>query len=210
MHGDLYGFFKNQRFNAANPLSNTKLPLTQAQYGASLGGPIIHDRTFYFANFEQRELNQSGLITIAPANVSLINARLAATGYQGEQISTGLFPNPVHNTNFLAKLDHQFSARDLFSVRYSLYDVHSKNSRGAGALSAASASAGLDDTDQTVAISNVATLSSRTVNETRGQYTHSNLLALPSDAIGPAVSISGVASFGTLSGLAHGRTERSL
>ncbi len=205
VHGDLYGYFKNQRFNAANPLSNTKLPLTQAQYGASVGGPIIHDRTFYFANFEQRELNQSGLITISPANVSLINARLAATGYQGEQISTGLFPNPVHNTNFLAKLDHQFNPKDLFSVRYSLYDVHSNNSRGAGALSAASASAGLDDTDQTVAVSNVATLSARTVNETRGQYTRSNLLALPSDAIGPAVSISGVASFGTLSGSPTGR-----
>ena len=39
VHADLYGYFRNQRFNAANPLSNTKLPATQAQYGASLGGP---------------------------------------------------------------------------------------------------------------------------------------------------------------------------
>ena len=186
-------------------LSHTALPLTQAQYGASLGGPIVHDRTFYFANFEQRELNQSGLITIALANVAAINARLTATGYPGPQISTGQYPNPVHNTNFLGKVDHQFSSNDVFTGRYSLYDVHSKNSRGAGGLSAASASAGLDDTDQTVAMSNVVTLSPRMVNETRGQFTHSNLQALPSDPIGPAVSISGVASFGTLSGSPTGR-----
>lgn len=205
LHGDLYGYVRNQRFNAANPLSNTKLPLTQAQYGASLGGPIVHDRTFYFANFEERALNQSGLITIAPSNVAAINAKLAAIGYQGAQISTGLFPNPVHNTNFLGKVDHQFGESDQFSIRYSLYDVHSNNSRGAGALSAASASAGLDDTDQTVAVSNVATLSAGTVNETRGQFTRSSLAALPTDPIGPAVSISGIASFGTLSGSPTGR-----
>src|SRR5450432_992091 len=101
LHGDLYGYFRNQRLNAANPLSNTKLPSTQAQYGASLGGPLKQDRTFYFANFEQRELNQSGLITIAPASVDAINARLAAIGYQGARIATGLFPSPVHNSNFL-------------------------------------------------------------------------------------------------------------
>ena len=135
--------------------------MTQAQYGASLGGPVVRDRTFYFANFEQRALNQSGLITISPANVGAINARLAASGYPGPPISTGLYPNPVHNSNFLAKVDHQFSAKDQFSVRYSLYDVHSANSRGAGGLSAASASAGLDNTDQTVAVSNIATLSPR-------------------------------------------------
>ena len=181
LHGDLYGYFRNQRFNAANPLSNTKLPSTQAQYGASLGGPVMRDRTFYFANFEQRMLNQSGLITIAPANVAAINARLAAVGYQGAQIATGLYPNPVHNTNFLGKVDHQFSTNDQFSVRYSLYDVHSNNSRGAGALNAATASAGLDNTDQTVAVSNVVTLSPRTVNETRGQFTYSNLKRLPTD-----------------------------
>ena len=209
LHGALYGYFRNQRFNAANPLSNTKLPATQAQYGASLGGPIIHDRTFYFANFEQRQLNQSGLITISPANIAAIDAKLAAVGYEGGagQIATGLFPSPVHNTNFLAKADHEFSGKDQFSARYSLYDVHSTNSRGAGALNAASASAGLDNTDQTIALSNIYTISPHTVNETRGQFTRSNLLALPSDPLGPAVSISGVASFGTLSGSPTGRID---
>ncbi len=200
LHGDIYGFMRNQRFNAANAISHTALPLTQAQYGASLGGPIVKDRTFFFTNFEQRRLNQSGLITITPANVAAINTRLSAIGYPGPLIAGGMYPNPVHNSNYLAKLDHQFSPMDQISFRYSLYDIQSKNSRGAGGLSAATASAGLDNVDQTVAVSNVATLSSRMMNETRGQFTDSSLKAPPTDTIGPAVSISGVASFGTLSG----------
>jgi hypothetical protein len=208
LHGDLYGYFRNQRFNAANPLSHSRLPSTQAQYGASVGGPVIADRTFYFANFEQRELNQSGLISIAPANVAAINTQLAATGYRGSPLTTGLYPNPVHNSNFLAKLDHEFSERDQFSIRYSLYNVNSINSRGAGGLSAATASAGLGDNDQTIAVSNILTLSPRTVNETRGQFTDSNLNAPPSDPIGPAVSIAGVATFGTLSSSPTARLDK--
>jgi len=208
VHGDLYGYFRNQRFNATNAISDTALPVTQAQYGATLGGPILRDRTFYFGNFEQRELNQSGLITISPANVAAINPRLAAVGYQGPLISTGIYSNPVHMTTGLGKIDHRFNAKGQLSIRYSAYDVHSNNSRGAGGLSAASASAGLDDTDQTIAVSNIASLSPRLVNETRGQFTHSSLKALPSDPIGPAVSISGVASFGTLSGSPTGRLNK--
>ena len=59
-------------------------------------------------------------------------------------------------------------------------------------MSAPTASANLDETDQTVAVSNIATISSPMVNETRGQFTNSNLKAPPSDLIGPAVSISGL------------------
>jgi outer membrane receptor protein involved in Fe transport len=208
MHGDLYGYLRNSRFNAANALSNTVLPLTQAQYGASVAGPIVHDRTFFFANYEGRDLNQSGLTTISPANVAIINARLAAVGYPGPLISTGDFRNPIHNEDFFSKLDHRFSEKDQFSARYNLYHVESINSRGAGGLSAPTASANLFDTDQTIAASNVWTLSPRMVNETRGQFTNSNLAAPPSDPIGPAVSISGVASFGTLSGSPTGRLNK--
>jgi hypothetical protein len=184
------------------------LPLTQAQYGASLSGPFRRDKTFYFANFEARDLNQSGFATISPANVAAINAHLSAVGYAGPSVSTGDFSNPVHNENFFAKVDHRFSDSDQFSARYSLYHVESINSRGAGGLSAPTASANLFDTDQTIAASNVLTLSSRIVNETRVQFTNSNLSAPPSDTVGPAVSISGVASFGTLSGSPTARVNR--
>ena len=37
--GDVYGYFRDDRFNAPNALSGKKLPMTQKQYGASLGGP---------------------------------------------------------------------------------------------------------------------------------------------------------------------------
>lgn len=208
LHGDLYGYFRNQRLNANNPLAGTALPLTQAQYGASLGGPIARDRTFYFMNFEQRRLNQSGLVTIPPASVAAIDARLDAVDYPGPRIATGVYPNPVDTGNFLAKIDHQFSPRDLFSVRYSRYSVHSANSRGAGGTAAATASAELDDADHAVSASNVLTLSPHLVNETRGQFTYSDLSAPPSDPVGPAVAISGIASFGTLSGSPTGRLNK--
>jgi outer membrane receptor protein involved in Fe transport len=208
VHGDVYGYLRNQRFNATNPISHKKVPLTQGQYGASVGGPIVRDRSFYFSNFEQRRLNQSGLVTILSDNVNVINAHLASVGYQGPAVTTDLYPNPVHNTNFLAKGDHRLSPTNQFSARYSFYDVDASNSRGAGALNAPSASSELDNIDQTVALSQIVTLSSRTVNEMRGQFTYSDLKAPPSDPIGPAVAISSVASFGTSSGSPTQRLNR--
>jgi len=208
LHGNVYGYFRNQRLNAANALYQKALPVTQAQYGATLGGPIVHDRTFYFGNFEQRILNQSGLTVITTDNVAAINSRLTAVGYPGPLVSTGVYPNPVHASTALGKVDHQLNAKDQFSVRYSLYDVDSRNSRGAGGLNAPSASADLDNTDHTIAASNILSISSRLVNETRGQFTHSDLKAPPSDPIGPAVSILGVATFGTLSGSPTARLNK--
>ena len=207
-HGNAYGYFRDDSLNAQNPLLGATLPMNQKQYGASLGGPVAENRTFYFANVEQRRLNQSGLGTISDANVAAINARLTAVRYPGALISTGVYANPVDSLNVLGKIDHQVSNTDQFSVRYSGYNVTSSNSRGAGALSAPSASAGLDNVDRTVAFSNTWSLSSSTVNETRGQFAYGNLQALPTDSIGPAVSISGVASFGTLSGSPTGRLNK--
>ena len=77
VHGKVYGFLRNERLDARNPLSPTKDPLTQTQYGGSIGLPIVKDRTFFFGNFEQTRRNDSNVITIAPANVGIINSRLA-------------------------------------------------------------------------------------------------------------------------------------
>ncbi len=206
--GSLYGYFRDDTFNAPNALSGTKLPMSQKQYGGSIGGPIRRDRTFYFMNVEQRKLDQTGLVTVSAETANIINARLLAVGYPGSPVTTGIYDNPVHSLNLLGKIDQQISGADQLSVRFSLYDVTSSNSRGAGGLNAPSASAGLDNRDQGVAVGNTMSLSSRMVNETRGQFTHSNLKALPTDRIGPSVSIAGVASFGTLSGSPTGRLNK--
>ena len=199
LHGNLYDYARDDRFNAANALTGTTLPMHQNQYGASLGGPIVRDRTFYFVNVEQRKLDQSGLTTIAPASVGIINARLTAVGYPGSLTSTGTYPSPVDSTNVHAKIDHQISGADQLSVRYGQYNVTSSNSRGAGGLSAPSGSAALDNVDRTVAVSNTMTLSPSTVNETRAQFAFSDLNAPSTDPIGPTVNIAGVAVFGTFS-----------
>ena len=212
MHGDVYGYFRDDSLNATNALlrdqGGQKPPMSQKQYGGSIGGPIARNRSFYFTNLEQRRLDQTGLTTISEANVTAINAKLQAVGYPGSPVATGIYPNPVDMTHFLAKVDHQFAPRDQFSVRYSLYDVLSRNSRGAGALNAPTASSSLDNNDQSIAFGNTLTLSDRTVNETRVQFAYSDLKAPPTDPVGPAVSIAGVASFGTLSGSPQGRVNK--
>jgi hypothetical protein len=206
--GSLYGYFRDDSLNAPNALSGRTLPMNQKQYGFSAGGPVRRDRTFYFSNVEQRTLNQTGFIAISPDSVPIINARLALVGYRGAPIAIGIYPNPVDSTNVLGKIDHQASDADSVGVRYALYHVTSDNSRGAGALNAASASAGLDNVDQSLAMSNTVVISARTVNETRAQFAYGDLKAPPTDPIGPAVSIAGVASFGTLSGSPTGRLNK--
>jgi outer membrane receptor protein involved in Fe transport len=205
LRGTVYDFFRDDSLNGRNALSGTKLPMTQSQFGASAGGPIRRDRTFFFGNVERRDLKQTGLTTIADDHVAAINARLGAAGYGGPMIATGTYSNPALTTNVLAKLDHQFSSRDQFSVRYSRYDVTATNARGAGGLSAPTASSNLDNADQTVAIGNTLLLSSRTVLETRAQLARGDLKAPPSDLIGPSVSIAGVAAFGASSSSPTGR-----
>src|SRR5258705_1509326 len=155
--------------------------MNQKQYGFSAGGPVRRDRTFYFSNVEQRTLHQTGFIAISPESVPIINARLALAGYRGAPIATGIYPNPVDSTNVLGKIDHQASDADQVGVRYALYHVTSDNSRGAGALNAASASAGLDNIDQSLAMSNTVVISARTVNETRAQFAYGDLQAPPTD-----------------------------
>jgi len=197
LRGSLYGFFRNQRFDARNPIAPTKDLLTQAQYGFTLGGPLHRDRTFFFTNFEQTRRNYSAVVTIEPGAVNAINNRLRAVNYAGPPISTGVVPASFDTTNFFARIDHSINQRNQLSGRYSLYHINAVNSRTVGGLNAVSRGTGLSNTDQTVVISNVTTVSSRTLNEARVQYTNSRLDAPVNDDLGPAVNINGVASFGT-------------
>jgi hypothetical protein len=197
LHGDAYTFNRDQRFDAANPLSGTKLPLDQKQYGLSAGGPLVRDRTFFFANAEQLRQQGGGVITISPASVAAINSRLDAISYAGPRISTGAFDTTLDTTNVFARGDHTISASDQLTLRVNSYDVTSDNARSTGGLNAVSRGTALENHDRTLAGSNLWTISDHAISETRAQVTRSRLSAPPNDLIGPAVTISGIASFGT-------------
>src|ERR1700756_3495405 len=59
LHGTAAEYFRNSALdarNAFNPVGTPKAPFHNNQYGASLGGPIVKDKTFFYADYEgQRE-----------------------------------------------------------------------------------------------------------------------------------------------------------
>jgi Carboxypeptidase regulatory-like domain/TonB dependent receptor len=195
--GDVLGFLRSERFDARNPLATSRDPLTQVQYGGSLGGPVVRDRTFFFANFEQTRRHDSNIITITPGNVTAINNRLNAAGFRGPRIETGLVPGGYNTSNFFGRIDHKIDKKNSFAVTYNFYDIDATNARTVGGLNSVSRGTNLNNRDHTINTQNVTTFGSQTLNEFRFQYRNSRLGAPPIDLTGPAVNISGVASFGT-------------
>ena len=66
-HGDAFDYFRNNVLDARNFFNTTnqpQAPFRNNQFGGSLGGPIVKDKTFFFADYEgQRE--GVGVVTLA-------------------------------------------------------------------------------------------------------------------------------------------------
>ena len=59
-HGDVYEFVRNEKFDATNAFDEFgKQPYKQNQFGATLGGPIIKNRTFFFGDYEGLRVRQA-------------------------------------------------------------------------------------------------------------------------------------------------------
>jgi len=69
-HGSLFELHRNASLNAKNyfDLGNRPIPpFVRNQFGAALGGPLVHNRTFFFANYEGfREVQASTAIATVP------------------------------------------------------------------------------------------------------------------------------------------------
>jgi outer membrane receptor protein involved in Fe transport len=73
-HGDLWEFVRNKSFNANDFVSNRTgqaiAPFTFNQFGATAGGPLVRNRTFFFANWESaRQRTGSRSLFTVPTNL---------------------------------------------------------------------------------------------------------------------------------------------
>ena len=66
--GNVFGFIRDKSIQSRNAFAPVNKPdFRRTQYGATLGGPIVKDKTFFFAAYEGRRRDESGFFT---SNVS--------------------------------------------------------------------------------------------------------------------------------------------
>src|SRR5437870_4351080 len=141
-HGSVYEFFRNSALDARNFFDTKKPPFHRNQFGVSLGGPIIKDRTFIFGDYEglrsslgvtqvdtvpsaaARAGNLStGQITVDPTVLSFVNAfyPLPNGSFLGAG-DTGIFTfsgqQVTPENYFTTKVDHKLSELDAVSGTY--------------------------------------------------------------------------------------------
>ena len=62
LHGSLYEFVRNDIFDAKNffdPANQPTPPFRENQFGGTLGGPIVKDKTFFFVNYDGQRIRDS-------------------------------------------------------------------------------------------------------------------------------------------------------
>src|SRR5262249_27989811 len=130
-------FLRNDIFDARNPFAQTNPPFRLNQFGASLGGPLVRDKTFLFVSIEglRQPLGQTfrGLTpsdsyrteVVDPALRPLINA-FPTIGAQRQandpttDLFVGLSPQRVNETSEMARLDHRFNAKTNTFLRFNV------------------------------------------------------------------------------------------
>jgi hypothetical protein len=97
LHGNLYEFFRNKDLNAKGFFDFEKLDYLQNQFGATLGGPIKKDKTFFFVTYEGDRLRKgtsSDTVTVPTADER--GGNFGATPFQGG-VTTDFFAQALNS-----------------------------------------------------------------------------------------------------------------
>ena len=148
-HGELFEFIRNNALDAKNyfALPGQSTPLRLNQFGGNFGGPIVHDKLFFFVNYEGvrqtitnitqfHVLNAAQRAKFVPAMAPVLAA--IPTGNAGpDPANPALFdlynaslPDKLQENTGSAKLDWTPSAKDHYSIRYNINDSNTTTTFG--------------------------------------------------------------------------------
>ena len=145
LHGSAFYFNRHEKLSANSPVAvpdTPKRPIRNNQYGFSLGGPIVHSKTFFFSTLEVQKLTAGNTLpTTAPSDAWVTSAtqllnqfnvpvnpvatkmlalwpQNSRTGAAIAQNFVSTDPNTYSSANGIAKVDHNFNSIYSVSARY--------------------------------------------------------------------------------------------
>ncbi|MGH9573514.1 MAG: carboxypeptidase regulatory-like domain-containing protein [Candidatus Acidiferrales bacterium] len=93
-HGDAFEFWRNQNMDAIQPFSNTKGAYSQNQFGGTIGGPIKHNRLFFFGDYQGTRETTGSVDTVdVPSDGTVPNTSNELAG----DLSDRLGPNSAYD-----------------------------------------------------------------------------------------------------------------
>ena len=67
-HGSVFEFFRDRNFNATIHNGTQKIPYNQHRFGFTVGGPVMHDKLFFFGSYAGfRFISANNLVTTVPS-----------------------------------------------------------------------------------------------------------------------------------------------
>jgi len=126
LHGSLYGYLSNKAANARSLLQEPQYDqYRRGQYGATLGGPLLKDRTFFFMNYDGQRFGESPTYpSTLINNLATIDAAKVALNLPPENLST---LKTLDHDNGFVRLDHQVSNNNRLAVHYGVFDARDLN-----------------------------------------------------------------------------------
>jgi hypothetical protein len=175
-HGSAFDFLRDRRYNA-NDYINTiqtppraKGPYHFDQYGASIGGPIVPEKHFFFANYDgqRNSIDNPILLGVSASQVPADAASQA--GFQKILTQAATYQKTQNQDVFLLKTDHELFTNDHLSLRYNRQKFTGGNFENGNASNALGHTGdSLVQTD-TLSLSNSTIITNSLFNEIRGQY----------------------------------------
>jgi len=211
-HGTVYGFFRNQDLTGRK-IKGDELPeaeLSQTQYGVSIGGPIIKNKLFFFANFEkddredlgQNWLPNRGSGAINESRVLVQDLLDVQTGLRGIGYDPGAFEGFIHESNStkgIFKLDWNINDNNRLALIYNFLDASKDKPahptaiafRGPSASTLQFENSGyqINNKLQSVQLELNSTLSDNASNKLQVGYTHFDDFRNPFSTPAPSINI---------------------
>ena len=111
LHGQLFGQFQDHRVGFARTTGGFDAPFQRNQFGGSIGGPILRDKLFFFANSERIKQDSQGSATLSPTFASI-------------QKQFPFIPAPFRDTYSTARMDYN-GPRGAHLFARAIYEVNS-------------------------------------------------------------------------------------